>query len=168
MENQENKMWFLITHSDKQKDGREELFFCKRTELPSWSSCTPGFGTLDELKEYSNLPNWKCSKCGGEVSLTYSCNDELEKHKMCFSCNHFRDQVEQLETNTNKFIINGEIYTAYPNNASAPFKGFGGRKFRIRIKATGEIRETNNLWSQGELPKIWARPDTAEFLNDNM
>jgi hypothetical protein len=157
--------WYLITHANKQFEGREQIFFSNRENLPPYTSCSPGFNTEKELKDHCRLPNWKCSKCGGEVSLTYHTNSILEENKMCFSCNHFREQFEKMKTNKNKFIINGGFYTVYPENSNSYFKGFGGRLFIIKNLKTGEIIHTKNLWHQGEIPKIWAAENTAEFVD---
>lgn len=160
------KHYFLITHANKDLQGREEVLFEEADKLPAWTSRSPGFDTEEELRKYTNLPDWKCSKCGGEVTLTYSNNDKLIEHKMCFSCNHFREQAEKLKTDVNKFVINNHVYTVYPDAPNAPFKGFGGREFKIRPFGSNDILVTHNLWSQGEVPAVWRNelPDTAEFV----
>lgn len=49
-------------------------------------------------------------------------------------------------------------YTIGPEPSDAEWRnsrsmlGFGGAKFRFRLLATGEIIESRNVWSQGEIP----------------
>ena len=59
-----------------------------------------------------------------------------------------------------RFVINGEIYTV--GDPDAYYKGFSGRVFYIRVKETGEIFETDNLWHGGPAPA--GSKDTAEWV----
>lgn len=160
------KKYYLITHANKDLQGREEILFEEAENLPAWTSRSPGFDTEEELRKHTNLPDWKCSKCGGEVTLTYCNNQQLIDHKMCFSCNHFREQAEKLKTNPCKFVIENHVYTVYPDNPNLLFKGFGGREFKIKPFNSDNIIITHNLWSQGEIPVAWRGdlPNTAEFV----
>lgn len=163
------KQYFLITHADKTLQVREEIFFEEREKLPQWTSCSGGFDTIEALKEHNEIPDYKCSKCGGEVTLHYNNKAELEAHKMCFSCNHFRGQYEAMKTNPNKHVIDGVIYTIYPDAPNSLFKGYGGREFKIKpIIGDGKIIITHNLWCQGEVPQAWKAnlQNTAEFVKE--
>ena len=64
-------------------------------------------------------------------------------------------------------IIDGECYHDggnCPDEKRTYLLGFSGRKFKIRFKNTNEIIETNNLWSNGEIPKERNIEDNAEFI----
>lgn len=163
------KKWYLINVYAPESphiQEREVIFHCERENLPTWTSCTPGFDTEAELREYCKLPDWKCCKCGGEVTLTYYGYERMIEHKMCFHCDHFREQKELMLTNPNKMVINGGIYTIVPESKGG-FKGYGGRLFRIRKFGQEQVLVTTNLWHQGDVPKVWREemPDTAEFIN---
>ena len=62
------------------------------------------------------------------------------------------------------FINHRAYYVSKEKNPT--FKGFGGAKYKIIKLDTGEIIETDNLWTNGELPKkYWNEvKDNAEFL----
>ena len=158
------KQYFLIMFADKSEIEREAILHCERANLPQWTSCSPGFTTKEELYKYAHIPEWKCSKCGGFVPLTYQNNKQLIEHKMCFNCNHFRKQFEAMKTNKNKYIVNGGFYTVYPDDPQAVFKGFGGRLFHIKEIATGKVIDSRNVWHQGQIPKAWEFENTAEFM----
>lgn len=73
------------------------------------------------------------------------------------------------------FIINGEKYTV--GNPDDYFKGFSGRVFYIRVKETGEIFRTDNLWHGGPVEGedtaewvevVYERPEVDESLKERL
>lgn len=60
-------------------------------------------------------------------------------------------------------IINGKCYHVGNENSTSCFRGFGGAKYKIQLN-NGKIIETTNLWSNGIIPKEFAKPDNAKFI----
>lgn len=109
----------------------------------------------------------KCKKCGKEISFEYLNSDTLKKHKMCFSCNFWREQkiADKKRGAHNWAMIDGTHYVLHPKT-NTYFKGFGGRKFNIVFDDGVEV-ECENLWCQGEPGPIWEKefPNNARFKN---
>lgn len=116
---------------------------------------------------------YECSKCGKEAQNTY-CEpsfSQMLQHRLCYSCNHWREYDEQLSrTYTKATIIDGATYTP-GNRTSGPMRGMAGRRFDIEYiepsAHAGKRITTFDLWTGGALPD-WLRekyPDTAVFLN---
>ena len=110
----------------------------------------------------------KCKICGKEEDVDHWTNAaEMTHHQMCFKCNFWREKME-LDSKRDKHtwaVINGEHYYLEPHT-DGYFKGFGGRKFRIRFN-DGFETVCDNLWYQGEVPEGYWReqfPDNATFL----
>lgn len=113
----------------------------------------------------------KCKICGKEENPANWINEgELVKHQMCFTCNFWREKLElNKERGEHKWaMINGAHYYLHPH-VDSDFKGFGGRKFRIRFNDGFEI-ECDNLWHQGEPEHPYWKdqfPNNAIFVNEN-
>ena len=60
-------------------------------------------------------------------------------------------------------IINQSCYHAAPEDDNSGFRGFGGKRFKIKMHS-GKIIETTNLWHQGRIPDEVYTGDNAEFL----
>jgi hypothetical protein len=112
---------------------------------------------------------YKCSKCGKENFSTSYCKSELikmENRKMCFGCSYWYDRYLNRD-NINQIVVNGEMYQVGPENQpKSRFRGFGGRKFKIKRLLTGEEFETTNLWYNGEIPECFKQDfkNNAEFI----
>ena len=112
----------------------------------------------------------KCKICGKEEDVSHWTNtDEMIKHQMCFHCNFWREKKE-IDENSDYHtwaMINGTHYYLNPHTDHY-FKGFGGRKFRIRFN-DGFETVCDNLWCQGEPPEGYWReqfPDNATFVDE--
>lgn len=114
-----------------------------------------------------------CSQCGKEARNTYyePSRSQMLEHRLCFSCNHWREFDEDLAKNhSRKTIIGGAIYTP-GNRTTGPMRGMAGRRFDIEYMTpsdfAGKRVTTFDLWTGGAMPD-WLRekyPDTAKFLN---
>lgn len=160
------RKWYLITHADKEKEGREEVFYTERENLPKWTSCSPGYATLQALEKESAIADFVCCKCGGAVSLHFTNKDELVLNRMCYSCNHFRQIAILTKIDRTRLVINNTAYHYERDVQGVGFRGFGGREFRIKRFDSDEVVITHNLWCQGDIPIVWREdlPNNAEFL----
>ena len=105
----------------------------------------------------------KCKICGkefNEIHFLYGheniCSDE------CYHINFWNEIVAEK----NKHIfIDGECYSIGDENSRSPFRGCGGRYFKIKLD-NGQIIETTNLWCQGEVPEEYkdTLKNNAEFV----
>lgn len=86
-----------------------------------------------------------CSRCGGFMNNS--------QFPWCHKC--MDDYKEYLDTSEMNYYDakQGRIYGVQPNVDPVVYrnfwKGYDGMRFRIRRLDTGEIIETNNLWSRG-------------------
>jgi len=112
----------------------------------------------------------KCIKCGNvlEDDNVYDYTsigfEEIKGH--CFTCNFWSNQVKLHKEEPNKrFIINGTSYSVGPEDAGR-MRGFGGCPFSIKLKDSGKVVETTNMWCQGEVSEHFRSelPDTADFV----
>lgn len=111
----------------------------------------------------------RCTICGKtddpESYMKGNIRSIMEAKEVCFNCGFWEEKIAIHDDRT--FIIKGERYHAQPDTSDIyKFKGFGGRKFKIRRIDTGEIIETQNLWYQGVIPPYFRdrMPDNAEFV----
>ena len=72
------------------------------------------------------------------------CGGFCPKKEGCFSCS-FWDGVASSEA----VVVDGAAYSVGPETDS--FKGFGGRRYVIRMNS-GKVVETTNLWHRGQVP----------------
>lgn len=79
---------------------------------------------------------------------------------------HWAPRAAELDGGDPRIVIVGHHFYSVGDPAMRGARGFGGRKFVIRMLATGQIRETTNLWSGGVIPPAWRErmPDNAEFV----
>ena len=111
-----------------------------------------------------------CEICGKELDRKYWINEEY--YNICSSSQCFEEKFWQLiiKEKDEHVIIDGECYSFDKNNpiadGSKTFLGFDGRRFKIKMLHTGEVFETNNLWSNGKVPDKFKEqlPDNAEFV----
>lgn len=121
----------------------------------------------------------KCKICGKEQEIDNYCDEykkELSDLQMCHKCahwnmNHTLDMDPHHRPPHTWAIINGKHYVLGPSNEKDNWmKGFGGAKFKIKFK-DGTIKETDNLWHQGDITEAhphWREimPDNAEFVKE--
>lgn len=108
-----------------------------------------------------------CKICGQYEANTdwiESCKTELEKHQMCFTCNHWRKQHEadlNERGEHNWAIVDGHHYVLAPHKDTG-FKGFDGHMVTVRFN-DGTVKQCDNLWHQGEIHN----PHWRELMPDN-
>ena len=104
-----------------------------------------------------------CKECQSEIELKFGKdkNSRLESNQLCWDCDFWMDRIV---SDLPKATIGGKFYYINPNEHSE-FKGFGGRRFKIRF-LDGTLTETTNLWLNGEIPERFRDrlPDNAEFI----
>lgn len=88
----------------------------------------------------------------------------LTEKKLCFTCGHWDELMEYKEESVR---IEGGHFMIGEEDGNRMFRGFGGRKFKIRFFDGREV-ETTNLWHQGTIPEIWRGKgrleDNAEWV----
>lgn len=109
----------------------------------------------------------KCCICGKEEDPSHWINEsEMREHKMCFSCNFWREMLEKDSKRSPHAwcIIDGTHYVIEPDEPNSAFQGFGGAEFQIEF-FDGTRVVTHNLWCQGDIPQYWKEkfPDNARF-----
>lgn len=115
------------------------------------------------------LKKFNCCICGKEenpANWVKDCGEELTKHQMCFTCNHWRSQHEADLNERGEYnyaIVDGGHYVLCPPTKSY-FKGFGGKRFCFKF-SDGTIKECNNVWFQGNIKE--AHPHWLEVMPDN-
>ena len=107
----------------------------------------------------------KCMICGKEVKKDYYKGSEFSG--LCGDEKCFSKRFWQLVLDDSAVIINNTCYhvgkeadSRYTNDL-----GFGGRIFHIKILDTGDVITTNNLRSNGKVPKEYGVKDNAVFLS---
>ncbi|MCR5158198.1 MAG: hypothetical protein K6D37_03635 [Prevotella sp.] len=105
----------------------------------------------------------KCKICGKEEDVSHWSNQsEMEKHQMCFSCNFWRDMLEQdakCDPHT-VCMIDGTHYVIEPDEPNAAFQGFGGAEFQIEFNdghkvITHHLLSSQLLFTLFHLRSIW-------------
>lgn len=129
-------------------------------------SLSPGYNTLEELKEEYEIADTKCSICG-EVYSTYfmePMRKRLIEKNICFTCNHWEEWAEKKD-NPRIARIDHNHYYIESESAGKLFRGFAGHRFKILFNDGREV-VTTNLWHQGEIPEhFWEKlPDNAKFV----
>lgn len=115
------------------------------------------------------LKKFNCCICGKEEDpneWVKDCSEELVKHQMCFTCNHWRQQHELDHTERGEHgwaVINGSHYVLKPHTEG--IRGMYSRTYTIEFN-DGTVVECDNLWHQGDLnrtAKHWRElmPDNA-------
>ena len=96
---------------------------------------------------------------------------DLEHEDLCFSCDHWTEMLEAKGSNEMYYLrVGGRHYQTYKNSLfrmPGKYNGFGGRKFIFKLKETGEVFDTYNMWTQGTIPEHFKDKlyDNAEFVN---
>ena len=107
-----------------------------------------------------------CGSCGND--FTRRCKSNAYIGNNCFDCSFWIKKIDiSEEDQARRVIVNGQHHRLGIDNVG-PFRGFGGRAFRIQFQ-DGRIVETSNLWHQGEIPEKFREwlPDNATFIPAN-
>lgn len=115
-----------------------------------------------------------CVLCGKSLAGSYYAVGNRDGKEMvaCLSCHTAIFWLEKVEWRLGlsspggrPVVIDAVHYVIGPENARGS-RGFGGRKHVIRLRDTGEIIESTNLWLQGDVPLVFRDllPDTADFV----
>ena len=100
--------------------------------------------------------NRKCIICATEFTYDHTDRNDLlyPDNNSCRTCQHWYD-LWQLKDNEQVVRVDNHHYMISDEKVSNKrFKGFGGQVFKIQFD-DGRVVETDNLWSQGEIPKHW-------------
>lgn len=100
----------------------------------------------------------KCVICGKEIEKSEYSSKVLCSSE-CFHIDFWRDCLDDEAV-----IVNKICYHVGKEHSKSPFRGHSGAKFKIRMKETGKVIETTNLWHNGEVPDEFYKGDNAEFL----
>lgn len=108
----------------------------------------------------------KCRICGREFDeplFSGDCKDICSFE--CFDQDYWKRIVAEKDF---YLFIDGVSYYLDDESATSNFRGFGGCKFFIRMKDTGRVIVTTNLWSQGHIPDNFKDElkDNAEFCKE--
>ena len=107
-----------------------------------------------------------CEICGREFDKKHYSGkfENICGLNNCFGEKFWRIIVDEKDEHV---FINGGSYFIEDENKGG-FRGFDGRKFRIRKNDGTEI-VTTNLWYQGQVPDNFKDilPDNAEFVRES-
>jgi len=104
-----------------------------------------------------------CEFCGREYSRT--CEDDAYIGKNCFDCSFWIKKINLPEEDEARRVIVDDQHYRLGLDNSVPFRGFGGRKFKVLFH-DGRVVKTSCLWHQGEVPerfRSWLQ-DNAVFV----
>lgn len=106
----------------------------------------------------------KCEICGKEIEKSSYSNAVLCSSE-CFYKHFWNEIVKDKE---NRIIIKGNCYIDggnKPNETHSSWLGFNGYVFNIEF-FDGRKLTTNNLWSNGKIPKEYKEllPDNAKII----
>ena len=142
------------------------------SEGGSWTGRSAWHATEAELIEDEGIKP-ACSCCGSPFGTKLWCDPYpkvLAERNLCFGCNHWIHTVIPTRDRRGVFVINANVYSCNPDKpivdtSGGDFYGYGGRRFLIRLLASSEVIETNNLWHGGVIPERFRSqlPDTAVF-----
>jgi len=180
----ETPVWALYSCEDdaqiihaclpRYRDTRENLPSRMWSDGGKWTSRSVWCATREELIEKGCIKP-SCRECSRPYSAHYCepYKSQMIAANTCFNCTFWLERlIEQGQPG--RLSINGTCYAfdikrpLLPDEPSSMYgssRGFGGRRFKIRMLADGTIHETNNLWSQGTIPARFRDrlPDNAAF-----
>jgi len=180
----ETPVWALYTCNDdaqiihaclpRYRDTRENLPSRMWSDGGKWTSRSAWDETREGLiQRVGIMPS--CRECHRPYSTSYvePYKSQMIAANTCFHCTFWLERLAE-QHQPGHLIINGTCYSfdikrpILPEEAPNPYgssRGFGGRRFKIRMLADGTIHETNNLWSQGTIPVRFRDrlPDNAAF-----
>lgn len=115
--------------------------------------------------------NFKCPICGttddwSAYDAKYGNYFLMGRDGVCFQCAFWLDKTNNPDPNA--VSIDGHYYIVNPSAAHpiSLLKGGGGNWYYFLLN-NGQLRESNNVWHQGEIPKRFRPrlPDNAVFLD---
>ena len=119
------------------------------------------------------MNNYICRECNIEVTDEdlHFFDDVVRKlvdKQLCFSCDFWVEKIN-IKNRNDVIRINQQHYIIGSETAETigSFRGFNGRKFKIRFLDGREII-TTNLWSQSRIPDLFKErlPDNAIFVEN--
>lgn len=161
--------WFLVSNESESEIIESREFPKMRYEGGKWTSSSGWCSSLEELKEKNGIPDEPCRCCGRIFSTHFEKETKanLIRKNVCFTCNFWQEYVEERDT-PRYARIGGCHYAVGPENNDHPsFRGFGGRRSKIRWNDGREV-VTTNLWFQGQIPERFRAelPDNAVFVSE--
>lgn len=106
----------------------------------------------------------KCKICGKEFDkVRYAKPHDDICSSACFTVDYWLERAN----NPDEFVIIDHVcYYVADERKDNGFRGFDGRKFKIRMLADGREFTTTNLWLNGRVPDEFLSrlPDNAEFV----
>lgn len=109
----------------------------------------------------------RCKECGVRSTLSWNGlkNYQLKQAGLCFDCEFWIRKIDWDVLNVVR--VNHHHYHIAEAAPGEYFRGHGGRSFRVYF-FDGRVVESQNVWSQGEIPeRFWDRlPDNAELVSD--
>ena len=108
-----------------------------------------------------------CTECGKKDRLNRSeeIKKEMISRALCFSCNFWNAYANRVHLPISVRVGDKHYMILSETLKAGAFRGFNGRKFRIRFH-DGRFVETTNLWCQGKIPERFKSrlADNAEFV----
>lgn len=162
------KSWYLVgdhTAPDRIVQGEHNAKMWGEGGTITSRSC--GYRTEALLREHCQVLTDPCKECGGIVSVSFS--EDVKKvmveRNICFTCWHWYT-LSLKAGDPNSVRIDGSHYQIGTETGPMDYRGFAGRRFKIRFHDGREV-ETTNLWHQGKMTPPWKNrlPDNAEFVN---
>ena len=116
----------------------------------------------------------RCIICGKEFDTDdrnsyFSTEKGVVCSDDCFNEYFWRGKIDEYKKDHSKLVvIDHRCYFIDNERSTSYFRGFGGRKFVIKIKNTNEVITTTNLWFNGDIPDKYQSEliDNAEFVKD--
>jgi hypothetical protein len=149
-------MFYLVDDGSRRSEiieGLENVRMYYDEDNGPWTYKSFGYETIELLIEGEGVQLDPCKMCGTIYSADYiePTRTELIERGECFFCNFWYNLSVKDKTG-DPVIINKSHYQVGPDDDSPEsWKGHGGRLFKIQMN-DGRIVETNNLWSQGDIP----------------
>lgn len=116
--------------------------------------------------------SFKCRYCGerADTNVAERRLHEMRRYRACLDCSFWPEKIQWedngdvTEDGLPVIRVGHQHYVIAPEDEKGLFRGHSGRKFVFKMKSSGKIVETTNLWAQGAIPKnFWEDlPDNAE------
>ncbi len=95
---------------------------------------------------------YACKECGSPATANYAepTKSQMLEHQLCLSCNYWQHLPPP------SLVINYRVYADQGGTRIANrLNGHSGREFKIEMLDGSRQWTTNNLWSEGRIPKRW-------------
>lgn len=112
-----------------------------------------------------------CKQCGYPQIIGTSYEDpNMVERQLCFTCHFWLYHIGLRNGPTKRsIIVNGHHFTDAgnkPGERNKSFLGHSGAVFRYRKIGETNVHTTNNMWSQGDIPKWLNIADTHLFVKE--